>query len=436
MVFSCIAFAIIFAPERIDSFFWAGVPCAFTWVAAAYLVAPRWKLTVAFISWVLGAAWATLIVIELPDTLISYCATLASGLAAVALGMYLEARKVGGLGKAVPWLSNLLKQIRAGLVVKKNGRSDNERKEDGTMSDDNQKNISDVLGGIANIMKTNKLAGLAVTLIAAMIVIKILLALASSFVDIIQQNERGLYLRLGKYSRTVEPGMVFKIPMVDQVIRVDIKERQGYIQHVDAMTQDSVIMKVSLQYTYDVVNPRIYRLDILNSDNIIREFVQGKLRDIVNTTPMTDVMMKRGAMNRRIAEELKEMEPSYGIRFKLVQIQGTYPPDEVQTAIKQRMIMEERTVEAKEQAAQKKIIADAQLYETRKKTEAEKNRIEQVAKARRESISLILGELAKNEKLGEKYLSYMMAQELKTNSKWIISGDSAPELHIRDDGNK
>lgn len=46
---------------------------------------------------------------------------------------------------------------------------------------------------------------------------------------------------------------------------------------------------------------------------------------------------------------------------------------------------------------------------------------------------MILQELAKEEKLGDKYLGYLTAQELKENSTWIISGDSAPELHLRAD---
>jgi len=249
-------------------------------------------------------------------------------------------------------------------------------------------------------------------------------------IDIVPQERRGLYMRLGKYVRTLDPGLHLKIPIIDTIIGVSVKERQGYIKHVDAMTADNVIMKVSLQYTYEVTDPMRYRLEIDEPETIIREFVQGKLRDIVTTISMNDVMKKRMELGQLITQKLTGKEHDYGIRFKLIQVQGTYPPTEVQEAIKQRMVMEQRTVAAKEQAMQKQIIADASLYEAQKRSDATKYQIEETAKAQKESIRMLLEELAKNETLGLKYMDYLVSQELKSNSKWILSGGQLPQLHL------
>lgn len=414
-----------------NSFVWVGVPCAFAWVLATYLMAPDRKLIAATVSLVVGAAVAALITLSFARSVRShllirvalpYLATCAAGLAALGVGVWLQVRKMGSLDKAAPWMSSALDVLRVN-TTKTEAAPPPAPKEEQPMS----------TNWFSKLLKSNWLIRLAVIVIAAIVGFHALLAVLTSFIDIIQQDQQGLYLRLGRYSRTVEPGLVFKIPLVDQIIRVNIRERQGYIQHVDAMTQDSVIMRVSLQFTYEIADAKKYRLDIDSTDSIIKEFVQGKLRDIVNTTPMADVMNKRNDMNARITQGLADMEESYGVKFRLVQIQGTYPPEEVQAAIKQRMIMEQRTVEAKEQATQTQIIADAQLYETERTTEAERNRIEQVSQARKESVRMLLEELDKSPKLGEKYLDYLMTQELKDNSKWVISGGSAPELHIRDD---
>lgn len=252
------------------------------------------------------------------------------------------------------------------------------------------------------------------------------------FIDIVQQDQKGLYMRLGRYIETVGPGMHIKIPLVDEIFRVSVKERQGYIKQVDAMTQDNVIMKVSLQYTYDISDPIKYRLEVQDPDSIIKEFVQGKLRDIVNTTSMNEVMKKRTEISRKTMEELEKKEHDYGVHFKLVQIQGTYPPPEVQEAIKQRMVVEQKTASAKEEAIQKKILADANLYESQKQTEAEKHKILETAKAKKESIKMLIEVLSNNKQIADKYLDYLMTQELKGNSKWIISGDKAPEIHINE----
>jgi len=414
-----------------DGFMWVGVPCAFMWVLTTYLVAPNRKLIAAAVSFVVGAGLAALMALSMGrsfsarmviEVALPYLGTCAGGLAALGLALRLQIRKMGSLDKAAPWIATALEYLNANTMETEAAPAEVPKEEQPMSSK-----------WFGKLLKANWLVRLAVIVIAAIIGFHALLAVATSFIDIIQQDQQGLYLRLGRYNRTVEPGLVFKIPLVDHIIRVNIRERQGYIQHVDAMTQDSVIMRVSLQYTYEITDAKKYRLDIESTDSIIKEFVQGKLRDIVNTTPMADVMNARNDMNTRITQGLADMEESYGIRFRLIQIQGTYPPEEVQAAIKQRMIMEQRTVEAKEQATQKQIIADAQLYETQKTTEAERNRIEQVAEARKESVRMLLEELEKSEKLGEKYLDYLMTQELKDNSKWVISGGSAPELHIRDD---
>lgn len=254
--------------------------------------------------------------------------------------------------------------------------------------------------------------------------------LARGIVDIIPQQNRGLHMRLGKYVATLEPGLHLKIPLVDQIIGVPVMERQGYIQHVDAMTQDNVIMKLSLQYTYEITDPRRYRLEVYDPDAIIREFVQGKLRDIVNTISMNDVMKKRQELGQHITADLAAKEHDFGVHFKLVQVQGAFPPQEVQEAIKQRMVSEQQSVAAKEQATQKQILADADFYEAGKRTEAMRYEIEETAKARKTSIGLLMEELARHEKLGIRYLDYLTAQELKSNSKWIISGDRAPQLHL------
>jgi regulator of protease activity HflC (stomatin/prohibitin superfamily) len=415
-----------------DSLMWVGVPCAFTWVLATYLVAPDRKLIAAAVAFVAGAGLAAMMTLSMGRAFgsravlevgLPYLATCVGGLAALGLALKLQVRKMGSLDKAAPWIATALDNLKIKTTETEAAPPEAPAKEEHPMS----------ANWFSKLLKSNWLVRLAVIVVAAIVGFHALLAVVSSFIDIIQQDQQGLFMRWGRYVRTVEPGLVFKIPLVDHILRLNIRERQGYIQHVDAMTQDSVIMRVSLQYTYEIADAKKYRLDIENTDSIIKEFVQGKLRDIVNTTPMADVMNNRGEMNMRITQGLAEMEAAYGVKFRLVQIQGTYPPEEVQAAIKQRMIMEQRTVEAREQATQKQIIADAQLYEQERTTEGERNHIEQIAQARKESVRMLLEELEKSDELGEKYLDYLMTQELKDNSKWIISGGSAPELHIRDE---
>jgi regulator of protease activity HflC (stomatin/prohibitin superfamily) len=393
----------------------AAAACAAAWVFAAYGMAPSHRPHAATGAFLLGAIAAALLTGNDPTRqghrLLTFVLTVVAGTGALAVCIPPATRRrwLGPLRNGAPLrVASAAIGITSELVIK-GGHA---------------MKANDIGMRIRRAVKwAGRLAVLGIVLVAGLVI-------ARGVVDIVPQECRGLYMRLGKYVRTVEPGLQLKIPLIDRIIGVSVRERQGYIQHVDAMTEDNVIMKVSLQYTYTVTHPERYRLEVSQPDAIIREFVQGKLRDIVNTITMRDVMKNRGALNQNITVALAAKEVDFGIHFQLVQIQGTYPPTEVQEAIKQRMVMEQRTVAAKEEASQKHIIADATLYEAQQTVEAEKYQIEETAKARRESARMLLDELAEHEALGLKYMEFLTARELKPNSKWIIAGGQLPQLHL------
>jgi regulator of protease activity HflC (stomatin/prohibitin superfamily) len=228
-----------------------------------------------------------------------------------------------------------------------------------------------------------------------------------------------------------EPGWHVQIPFWDTVILVKVNERLGYVDQIPAMTSDDVTMVVSLQYTYVVTDPRRFALEVDDPERIVFEFVQGKLRDVVNTKDMTEVMHDRVAMNQEIMDALKVKEEQYGVRFITVQMQNASPPDEVVQAIKDRMVAVQRQEQAQAEAEQTKIVADAEYYAAQKRADAEAYQITKIAEAQQTSIQMLLAELARHPDIASDYLQYLTAQELQANSKWIISGQSTPIVDLR-----
>ena len=121
-----------------------------------------------------------------------------------------------------------------------------------------------------------------------------LFSLARAAVYKIRPYERGLHLRGGKFIGIDQPGWHVQIPFVDTVIGVMVIERSGTIDSLAAMTSDDVTMDVSLLYTYKVVDPVRYQLEVLDPEAIVDGFVKGTLRDVVNTRHMDEVMHSRG----------------------------------------------------------------------------------------------------------------------------------------------
>lgn len=290
-----------------------------------------------------------------------------------------------------------------------------------------------------------RLYKLSVIVLTAFVVLVVVVLVGRATVYKIHEYERGLHLRGGRFIGSQDPGWHFQIPLVDTVIIVKVNERLGYVERIPAMTSDNVFMDVSLQYTYRVTDPQRFALQVDDPERIVFEFVQGKLRDVVNTKAMTEVMNQRALMNQEVMDALKEKETQYGVQFVTVQMQSASPPEEVLTAIKDRMVAVQRQEQAQAEAAQQKTLADAQFYTAQKEADADAYQISTTAQAEAESIRLttearqlslraMLAELADKGAIGEKYIDYLIAQELKENSKWILGGESTPIVDLRASG--
>ena len=283
---------------------------------------------------------------------------------------------------------------------------------------------------------------LSIVVLAALAVIIVALYVGRAAVYKIHEFERGLHLRGGRFLAVQMPGWHAQIPLVDTVIIVKVNERLGYVERIPAMTSDNVTMDVSLQFTYRVTDPERFALAVDDPERIVFEFVQGRLRDVINTKAMTGVMNQRTEMNLEIMHELKKKEDQYGVEFITVQIQNALPPSEVLAAIKDRMVAGQRQEQAEAEAAQQRTVADAQFYAAQKEAEADAYRITITAAAEAEQIELtteaqqlavraILSELEGKGALAEKYIDYLIAVELKENSKWILGAGAEPILELR-----
>ena len=297
--------------------------------------------------------------------------------------------------------------------------------------------------GLASLGRTiDRLYKAAVVVLTTLVVIGVVIAIGRAAVYKIHEYERGLHLRGGRFMGVQLPGWHMQIPLVDTVIIVRVNERLGYVEQIAAMTSDNVTMLVSLQYTYRVTDPEQYALQVDDPERIVFEFVQGRLRDVVNTKAMTEVMNNRTAMNNDLIAVLREKEAQYGVEFATVQMQSASPPEEVLTAIKDRMVAVQRQEQAMAEAVQSKTLADANLYAAQKQADAEAYQITTTAQAEAERARLqaeaqqvairnLMAELSDQGALGEKMIEYLIAQELKDNSKWIINGDSTPLIDLR-----
>ncbi len=209
----------------------------------------------------------------------------------------------------------------------------------------------------------------------------VLFSIARASVYKIRPYERGLHLRGGRFIGIDQPGWHTQIPFVDTVIGLNVVERPGMIEKLAAMTADDVTLDVSLLYTYRVADPVRYALEVSDPAAIVAGFVQGTLRDVVNTHEMDAVMHNRAEINQEVIEALQEKEDQYGVQFVLVQIQSASPPVEVLNAIKDQMVAVQLQEKASAEATQQRTLADSEFYTAQKEADGEAYQITTLAEA-------------------------------------------------------
>lgn len=185
------------------------------------------------------------------------------------------------------------------------------------------------------------LAGVAVGLSIpseAVVYAAIIIGLAiiiSAFLMIIKQYERGIILRLGKYQRQVGPGVQTRIPFVDSVLVVDIREKVRDFKAERMLTRDNVPVTIDAILRYKIIEDRA-RDAILNVENfneIIQQVSQTTLRNNIRSSAFQDVLSKREEINQHIKLVIAGEASNWGIEVTGVEIRQVIIPQELEAAM-------------------------------------------------------------------------------------------------------
>jgi regulator of protease activity HflC (stomatin/prohibitin superfamily) len=188
----------------------------------------------------------------------------------------------------------------------------------------------------------------------------ILIFLALSGIKILNEYERGVILRLGKYiGHTVGPGMIWIIPFVDRIIKVDLRLIAEDVPPQDVITRDNVSVKVNAVVYFRVVQPEKAVLEVFNYLYATSQLAQTTLRSILGQNELDELLSSREKINNHLQEVLDRDTDSWGIKVSKVEVKHIDLPQEMQRAMaKQAEAERERrakiiAAEAEQQAAQK-----------------------------------------------------------------------------------
>jgi len=157
----------------------------------------------------------------------------------------------------------------------------------------------------------------------------------SAFLMIIKQYERAIILRLGKYHRQSGPGVQTRIPFVDSVLVVDVREKVREFKAERMLTKDNVPVTIDAILRYRIIEERA-RDAVLNLENfneMIQQVSQTTLRNNIGSSVFQDILSRREEVNQHIKAVIANEASDWGIEVTGVEIRQVIIPQELEAAM-------------------------------------------------------------------------------------------------------
>jgi regulator of protease activity HflC (stomatin/prohibitin superfamily) len=157
----------------------------------------------------------------------------------------------------------------------------------------------------------------------------------SSFLFIIKQYERSVILRLGKYNRQVGSGLRTRIPYIENVLVVDIREKVREFTAERMLTKDNVPVTIDAILRYKVVEDRAKDaiLNVENFNEMIKQVSQTTLRNNIGSSLFQDILSKREEINNHIKSIISQESGNWGIEVTGVEVRQVIIPQELENAM-------------------------------------------------------------------------------------------------------
>jgi len=200
--------------------------------------------------------------------------------------------------------------------------------------------------------------------VLAVIVLGIVFVLPQ-MVRILREYERGVIFRLGKLQGAKGPGLILLIPIIDKMVRMDLRVVTIDVSKQEIMTKDNVPATVDAVVYFRVVDPNAAVVKVENFWKATSLIAQTTLRSVIGQSPLDDLLSQRDVINQKLQEIIDKQTEPWGIKVTSVEVKEVSLPDSMKRAMaKQAEAERERrakvvNAEGEFQAAEKMVQAAA-----------------------------------------------------------------------------
>lgn len=184
-------------------------------------------------------------------------------------------------------------------------------------------------------------------------------------INIFREYERGVVFTLGRFWKVKGPGLVIIIPLIQQVVRVDLRTVVLEVPTQDVISRDNVSVKVSAVVYFRIIDPQKAIIQVEDYLNATSQLAQTMLRSVLGKHTLDDMLAEREKLNQDIRESLDVQTDSWGIKVANVEIKQVDLTESMIRAIA-------RQAEAERERRAKVIHAEGELQASEKLFEAAK----------------------------------------------------------------
>ena len=272
-----------------------------------------------------------------------------------------------------------------------------------------------------------------VALIVILIVAVIVLVTLARTIRIVPQARAGVVERLGRYSRTLSPGLALVVPFVDRVRPLlDLREQVVSFPPQPVITEDNLVVNIDSVIYFQVTDAKAATYEIANYIQAIEQLTVTTLRNVIGGLALEKTLTSRDEINGQLRGVLDDATGKWGIRVNRVELKAIDPPASIQDSMEKQMRADREkraTILQAEGARQSEILqAEGQKQAAILQAEGEKQAAVLRSEGQAKAISTVF-QAIHDGKPDAELLAYQYLQTLpliaqgESNKVWIIPSE-------------
>ncbi len=178
---------------------------------------------------------------------------------------------------------------------------------------------------------------MATLIVLAVLAIFVLLVLAKT-IRIVPQARTGVVERLGRYSRTLTPGLAIVVPFIDRVLPlIDMREQVVSFDPQPVITEDNLVVNIDTVIYFQVTDPKASTYEVQDYFSAIDLLTVTTLRNLIGGMTLEDTLTSRDAINDQLRGILDEATGKWGIRIHRVELKAIDPPGTIKDTMEKQM---------------------------------------------------------------------------------------------------